>query len=79
MVVAVVLWVALHGAGETFASFHPLTDVNENLLEPRVLRLLTENVQTPNERNARVDHGRKLPAEDGEVDELDFAVRLRFG
>ena len=55
--IAECLRMALHGARKAFASFNALADVCEDLLELRILRLSTKDVEASYERHTGVDHG----------------------
>ena len=64
------------GIGEGGAALHVLLDLEDRLLERRVLLLRPEDIQALDERKPRVDHGGELAGEDGQLLPGDFLLRL---
>jgi len=53
--------------GKGRALFDIISHFFDDLLEGRVLLLITENLQTLNQRQARIDHRRELPRKNDEI------------
>jgi len=70
------LRVAGQRVGEGGAALHVLLDLEDHLLERRVLLLRPEDVQALDEGKPRVDHGGELAGEDGELLPGDFLLPL---
>ena len=66
----------LHRVGERYSALDVRARRQNRLGEILVFFLIAENLEALHQRQARVDHDRELPHEDGEVLRIDLLANL---